>query len=174
MSQSAIGGLILTLRRSLRARLLRHAAQQITAASTKQTFCSHYVGVLTSLRRTRLTLSHLRRRPEKRLQVGTPVAFNALRLTPVLMSFVTRCPSLRIRLDLGSHFVSPVSRNFSIAIHVTRVPLAAGLVIRALTPYPIIFYTTPDCFRRRNAPARPSRLGRRTYLSCNRLSRSGT
>lgn len=102
--------------------------------------------------------------PTGTLRVTAPVSFGSEALVPVLATYLSAYPLVRIDLSLSDRTADLVDEGFDAALRIGTLP-DSGLVARALAPYRMMICASPDYLSRHGTPAKPEDLSHHECLS---------
>jgi len=91
------------------------------------------------------------------LRVTVPASFGTQYISPLLPTFLSQHPLLRVSIDLSDPMQDLVSEGFDLAIRIGHVPHST-LVARRLTTNRRVLCAAPAYLKRRGTPATPQEL----------------
>ena len=170
VSRSAVNKLVINLEDELGVQLLHRTTRQVTPTETGLGFYERCVAILADLAEAELAVSQVHDEPKGNLRINAPMSFGTLHLAPAIAEFAAQYPELRIQLTLEDRFINPIEEGFDLTVRISHPPEAAGLIVHAIAPVPLLLCASPDYLAEHGLPQQPSELRNHSCLHYGYLS----
>ena len=101
--------------------------------------------------------------PRGRLRVNAPVTFGALRIAPLVGTFLDDHPEVAVELTLSDRYVDPTEEGYDVVVRLGNLA-DSTLVARALAPHRLMACASPAYLARKGRPATPNDLAEHDCL----------
>ncbi len=170
VSRSAVNKLVINLEDELGVQLLHRTTRQVTPTETGLGFYERCVAILADLAEAELAVSQVHDEPKGNLRINAPMSFGTLHLAPAIAEFAAQYPDLRIQLTLEDRLIDPIEEGFDLTVRISHPPAAAGLIVHAIAPVPLLLCASPDYLAEHGLPQQPSDLRQYSCLHYGYLS----
>jgi DNA-binding transcriptional LysR family regulator len=172
--KSSVSRAISRLEARLGMRLVQRTTRNVSLTEAGEIYLDRCERVLEEAEQADLAIGALLAKPRGRLRVGAPASFARLILGPVLGEFLSRCPELRLSLQLLGADTS--AREGSLDLLIRPGPLEdSGLLMKPLMRIRLGAYASPRYVERCGTPASPADLRQHSCIttSCGTLGEPG-
>jgi DNA-binding transcriptional LysR family regulator len=170
ITPSAVSRSIARLERELDARLLHRSTHAVTLTEAGQAFLERATRVVAEFEEAKDALEHGHRGPRGTLRVDAPLGLGRLVVAPMLPSFLTRYPDLRVELSLRDRIVDPIAEGIDVLVRIGE-PKEASLTMRKVGVARFVVCGAPAYFKRRGVPKSVADLARHDCLAFLRAGR---
>jgi len=172
--KSSVSRAIVKLEGRLGVRLVERTTRRVALTEAGEIYLARCQRVLEEAEQADLVIGALQVTPRGRLRVGAPVAFARLILGPILGTFLTLYPELRLELQLLGGEAAPREKGLDVVIR--PGPLEdSGLLVKSLVRIRLGAYASPLYLETHDMPDSPAALRQQSCIttSCGAFGEPG-
>lgn len=164
LTRSAVSKAVMELEQLLGARLLDRTTRRVSATEAGRAYYDSCVDVLARVEETELQVSRLHDEPKGILKINAPMSFGSLYVGPLIASFMSTYPDLKVELTLNDRFIDPIEEGVDVTLRIA-ILADSSLIARRLAPARRVLVASADYLRASGEPADPAELIRHRCLN---------
>lgn len=157
ISPPMVGKHVRNLESLLGVRLLSRTTRRQSLTEIGQQYYERCKFILAEVNAAEAGTEFMRAIPRGKLRITAPVTFGSITLAPAITDYLAAYPEVSVELTLNDRLVDLVEEGFDAAIRIGE-PANTNLIVRRLTPYPIMICASPEYLAREGIPASPDDL----------------
>lgn len=155
MPKSTVSRKVIELEERLQARLLQRTTRQLGLTDVGRIYYDHALRVVAEVESAELAVRSQHETPRGLLRVTAPL--NLGLFAPILSSYLTRYPEVRLELSANTRVVDLVEEHFDVGIRMGALE-DSTLIARPLGLFDRMLVATPAYLHRRGRPTHPDDL----------------
>jgi DNA-binding transcriptional LysR family regulator len=158
MSAASVSRIVSDLEKHLDVRLLHRTTRTVSLTDEGQDFYDRCTRILDEVEEAEAVVRGAHETPTGVLRVATSPAFGALALGPLLPSFHSAFPAVRVDLYLEDRLVDVIGEGIDLALRFIVRRVDSSLVARRIMTVQSRFVASPVYLAKRGVPAHPRDL----------------
>lgn len=163
LSKQYVSARVAALEARLGARLLIRTTRKLSATTLGLEYSDRARRVLAGADEADRAVSSQGEVPSGRLRMSIPMSYGTRHLSELIATFVARCPSVDIDVDLDDRVIDLVSEGYDMALRVGVLP-DSTLIARRLAPIRQLTVASPAYIERHAMPSEPADLRKHMLL----------
>jgi DNA-binding transcriptional LysR family regulator len=149
--------------------LIHRSTRSFAVTEAGRVFHRHCMAMLAEAQAAEDAIAMTRAEPQGTVRVSCPVLISERVLAPMLASFMTEHPKVRVRVEATGRRVDVIEEGFDLAIRVRQPPLEdTGLTLKRLGLHRSAIVASPALAERLGRPETPGDLARFPTLDMDR------
>ena len=158
MSRTAVTKQVAQLEDVLGVRLLNRTTRQVGLTPSGQAAIEPFRRMLEQYDELQAKLVESASSPSGLIRVGTPPAFGALHLVPLVRRFTAQNSDIQVVLVLDVGDASLIQKGFDLSVRISVDMADSSLVARSIGSAPQVLVASPSYLAARGTPVRPEDL----------------
>jgi len=169
ISKSAVSKQVTRLEDRLGARLLHRTTRRLNLTEAGQAFYERCVRIVADVEEAEQEVSRLQQTPRGTLRVNAPLSFGVSHLAPILPSFMTAYPDVRVDLALTDDLVDVVAEGADVVVRIGALP-DSSLMVRRIGSSRRVVCAAPSYWKQKGRPDLPGDLTHHDCLTYHYLT----
>lgn len=161
--KSTVSRQVARLEDRLGVRLIERTTRALRTTEAGQAYYERCVRILADIQEAEDAVTHAQVVPRGTLRITAPLVFGQLFLGPVVSSFLTAWPEVRVEISLSDRRVDLIEEGFDLAVRIGTLD-DSSMIARRLGQAPLVCCASPDYLARRGVPRVPADLERHDCL----------
>jgi DNA-binding transcriptional LysR family regulator len=146
------------LEANLNAQLCDRTTRSVTLNDTGRAYFERCLELLDQFDELDSAVSAEHSAPQGRIRMTAPTTFGERNLLPVLASYLSDYPNIRIDLNLSDRKIALVDEGYDLAIRIGELK-DSTMISRKLAPMRVVVCASPEYLQQHGVPATPQDLG---------------
>jgi DNA-binding transcriptional LysR family regulator len=166
MPNSTVSSKVSSLERRLATTLIQRTTRQLKVTETGQAFFEKCCLSLQEIQNAERELVSTQLVPQGLIRVTAPVELGSKVLPPLLSRYLSKFPSVQVKLELSDNVTDLISNNFDVALRIGKLE-DSSLVARKVGVIQYALFATPDYIKQNSRPKHPRDLRQHPCLAFN-------
>lgn len=158
MSNSAASRYLTALETRLNVRLVQRTTRKLYLTEVGQQFFQSSKSILANMREAEAAATEQALNATGLLRVSASLSFCVEHLTPVVLDFISRYPSVTVDIVASNRYYDLLENGVDLAIRTRRVEADSSVTIRRLAETRRLLAASPAYLKRHGAPKHPDDL----------------
>ncbi|MER3493122.1 MAG: LysR family transcriptional regulator [Mastigocladus sp. ERB_26_2] len=165
LAVSSVTRQVNSLETMLNTQLLNRSTRSITLTPQGRNYYNRAVRILQDVEEANLCVMEREDTPRGLLKVGMPVAFGRLHIAPIISTFLTQYPEVKLDLRLSDGLSNLVEEELDIVIRIGNLDRShPNLIVRKLASHSRVVCASPNYFQQHGKPQHPNDLAHHNCL----------
>jgi len=157
--KSKLSRRVAELESRLGVRLLQRTTRKLSLTEVGEVYLRHCLTMRDAAQAAAEAVEQVQTEPRGTVRVACPVTLAQTTIGPVMATFLTRYPQVRVDMRVSNRAVDLVEEGFDVALRVRLTPEDSGsLVVKNLGATRTHLVASPMLFQRQGSPATPNDL----------------
>lgn len=163
MSRAMTSKYVAHLEEHLGTRLLQRTTRKLTLTESGASYYERCVQILADISEAEEGALHLTEAPRGTLRLTVPVSFGILHMGPVISSYMTHYPDVKVDILVTDRRVDLLEEGLDLAIRIGALP-ESGLVAKKFASDRVVICGSPAYLQRHGTPKTPAELAQHNCL----------
>lgn len=163
MSRAMTSKYVAHLEEHLGTRLLQRTTRKLTLTESGATYYERCVQILADISEAEEGALHLSEAPRGTLRLTVPVSFGILHMGPVISSYMTQYPDVKVDILVTDRRVDLLEEGLDLAIRIGSLS-ESGLVAKKFASDRVVICGSPAYLQRHGTPKTPAELAQHNCL----------